>query len=185
MKIGISISDIIRDLWAKVKVVHEKYYQSKIEGKLTENNVLKKLNFSDDEFLNFMFEEAPMEIFGHSKEVNDNFIRALNEFIIDNPDFKVYLISDEIGRGISSTYWFLAKYGCQIKNIMFIRQKEKSSVWDDFDVIVTDDKKIAKHKPKNKILVSSRKFKNVDLKFKKTRDILNLEIFRKNEKITA
>ena len=185
MKIGISINDIVRDLWSKIKVVHEKYYESEIEGKLTENNILKKLNFSEDEFLNFLFEEAPMEVFGHSKEVGNNFIRALNEFDLNNPDFKIYLISDEIGRGISSTYWFLAKYGCQIKNIKFIRQKEKMSLWDDFDVLVTNDKKIANHKPKNKILISSRKFKSVDLKFKKPGDILNLEIFRKHEKITT
>ena len=184
MIIGISINDIVRDLWTKIKAVHEKYYDSKIEGNLTENNSLKKLNFNEEELLDFLFEEAPMEVFGHSKEVGVNFIRALNEFSIQNPDFKIYLISDEIGRGISSTFWFLAKYGCQIKNIKFIRQKEKPEIWNDFDVIVTNDKNIAKHKPTNKILISSKKFKLVDLKFKKPGDILNLEIFRKNEKIT-
>tara|TARA_R100001086_G_scaffold76577_1_gene37089 strand:+ start:625 stop:1182 length:558 start_codon:yes stop_codon:yes gene_type:complete len=185
MKIGISINDIVRDLWSKIKVVHEKYYNSKIEGNLTETNALKKLNFTEDEFLNFLFEEAPMEIFGHSKEVGNNFIRALNEFIVNNPNFKISLISDEVGRGISSTYWFLAKYGSQIKDVKFIKQKEKSDIWDDFDVIVTNDKKIVKNKPNNKILISSRKFKGVDLKFKKPGDILNLEIFRKNEEVTT
>ena len=182
MKIGISINDIVRDTWTKIKAVHEKYYDSEIEGKLNENNVLNKLNFSEDSYLNFLFEEAPMEIFGHSKELNPNFIRALNQFMINNSDLQIYLISDEVGRGISSTYWFLSKYGCQIKNIKFIRQKEKISIWDDFDIIITNDKKIAKNKPKNKTLISSRKFKTVDLKFKKTSEILNLEIFKKHEK---
>ena len=133
MKIGISINEIVRDLWTKVKSVHEKYYDSKIEGELTEKNVLEKLNLDEDSLLDFLFDEAPMEIFGHSKEVSNNFIRALNEFIVSNPNLEIYLLSDEVGRGISSTYWFL---------------------------------------------ISTRKFKNVDFKIKKPKDILSLEVFR-------
>ena len=54
MKIGISINEIVRDLWTKVKSVHEKYYDSKIEGELTEKNVLEKLNLDEDSLLDFL-----------------------------------------------------------------------------------------------------------------------------------
>ena len=181
MKIGISINDIMRDIWSKIKQVHEKYYESEIEGEVTEENILKKLNFEDDaHLLDFLFEEAPMEIFGHSKEVSANFIHGLNESVLKNQSHEITLISDEVGRGIAGTYWFLAKYGCQIKNIKFIRQKEKKNIWDDFEVIVTDDEKIIKNKPINKMLISTKKFKNVDVSVKKPIEILSLEIF-KNE----
>ncbi len=178
MKIGISINEIVRDLWTKVKSVHEKYYDSKIEGELTEKNVLEKLNLDEDSLLDFLFDEAPMEIFGHSKEVSNNFIRALNEFIVSNPNLEIYLLSDEVGRGISSTYWFLAKYGSHIKNVKFIRQKEKKDIWNYFDIIITNDEKIIKNKSEGKTLISTRKFKNVDFKIKKPKDILSLEVFR-------
>jgi hypothetical protein len=181
MKIGININDIIRDVWSKIKQVHEKYYDSEIEGTITEKNILKKLDFENDErLLDFLFEEAPMEIFGHSKEVSPNLIQGLNDYLIKNPTNQLILISDEVGRGIPATYWFLAKYGCQIKNIKFIRQKEKKNIWDNFDVIISDDEKIIKNKPKTKTLISTRKFKNVDITIKKPIEILNLEIF-KNE----
>ena len=60
----------------------------------------------------------------------------------------------------------------QIKNVKFIRQKEKKDIWNYFDVIVTNDEKIIKNKPhEGKTLISTRKFKGVDLKLK------NLKIF--------
>ena len=183
MKIGISINGIIRDLFPKIKVVHEKYYESEIEGSLTEKNILSKLDFEDENrLLDFLFEEAPMEIYGHSKEVSPNFIQGLNEFSMTHPNVHITLISDEVGRGIPATYWFLAKFGVQIKNIKFIKQKEKKDLWNDFDVIVTNDDKIIKSKPDSKILVSSRNFKLVDKRFKKIKEILNLNELVKNEK---
>jgi|3_EtaG_2_1085321.scaffolds.fasta_scaffold51800_3 hypothetical protein len=183
MKIAISMNGIVRDLLTKVKVVHEKYYESKIKGSLTEKNILKKLDFEDEDMLlDFLFEEAPMEIYGHSKEKSPNFIRGLNELSLRRNDLIITLISDEVGRAIPATYWFLAKFGSQTKNVRFIKQKEKKKIWEDFDVIITNDEKIIKHKPDNKILVSNRSFKLVDVKFKKIKDILNLDILVSDEK---
>ena len=109
MKIAISINGIIRDLLSKIKVVHKKYYDSDIEEELNYNNIKELLNFKDqDELLEFLYREAPMEIFGHAREVKPNFIRSLNELAGTNKDCSFTLISDEVGRGISATFWFLA-----------------------------------------------------------------------------
>ncbi len=181
MKIGISINGIVRDLHTKIKAVHEKYYESKISGSLTEKNMLSKLDFeNEDKLLDFLFEEAPMEIYGHAKEVSPNLIRGINELVLRRNDISITLISDEVGRAIPATYWFLAKFGSQVKNICFIKQKDKKNIWENFDIIITNDEKIIKNKPENKILVSSRNFKNVDTKIKKIKEILNLDILVKD-----
>ena len=74
-------------------------------------NINELLNFkNDDELLEFLYREAPMEIFGHANEIAPNFVRNLNELNGENSKEHTFtLISDEVGRGIPATYWFLAK----------------------------------------------------------------------------
>ena len=110
MKIAININGIIRDLFGKIKIVHKKYYDSDIEEELNYNNIKELLNFKEeDDLLEVLYREAPMEIFGHATEVKNNFIRSLNELVGENKDCEFTLISDEVGRGIPATFWFLAK----------------------------------------------------------------------------
>ena len=185
MKIAISINGIIRDLLSKIKIVHKKYYDSDIEEDLNYDNIKELLNFKDqDELLEFLYREAPMEIFGHAKEVKPNFIRSLNELAGTNKDCSFTLISDEVGRGISATFWFLAKYGCSIKNIKFYNIREVDNLWGEFDLIFTNDEPIIKSKPTDKKLYTLNVSEEIDSEYilESPDKITSLNMF-KNENV--
>jgi hypothetical protein len=182
MKIAISINGIVRDLLGKIKTVHQKYYDSNIEEDLTYDNILELLNFKDqDELLEFLYREAPMEIFGHATEVKNNFIRNINELASDNKEYSFSLISDEVGRGISATFWFLAKYGCSVKNIRFYNISEVENLWDEFDLIFTNDDPIIKSKPVDKKVYTIDTSKEIESEYilESPIEITNLNIFKK------
>ena len=182
MKIAININGILRDLFSKIKAVHKKYYDSEIKEDLNYDNIKELLNFKDqDELLEFLYREAPMEIFGHATEVKSNFIRSLNELAGTNRDYTFTLISDEVGRGISATFWFLAKYGCTIKNIKFYNIREVDNLWNEFDLIFTNDELIIKMKPEDKLLYTFNESYDVDSQYilESPDKITNLDIFKK------
>jgi|TARA_R110000822_G_scaffold67703_8_gene164715 hypothetical protein len=183
MNIAISINGILRDLLGKIKKVHKKYYDSDVEEDLNYDNIKELLNFKDqDELLEFLYREAPMEIFGHATEIKNNFIRSLNELAGINKDYTFTLISDEVGRGISATFWFLAKYGCSIKNIKFYNMSEVEDLWGEFDLIFTNDEPIIKSKPEGKLLYTLNKSDYVDSShiLDSPEKITTLEIFQKD-----
>jgi hypothetical protein len=129
MNVAISINGIFRDLLGKIQEVHQKYYESEIDGELTNKNVKKKLGFKNTkQYLKFLYEEAPMETFGHAKESENNSFIHLNNFLMEHNHLNVTLITDEVGRGIPATLWFLAKYGSQVKNIRFLTKEDKPNV---------------------------------------------------------
>ena len=181
MRIGISLNGVVRDLLGKIKVIHEKYYETKIENELSIDNLKDDLGFeTDDELIEFMYREAPMEIFGHAKEVKNNLIRELNMLANKNKDFSFTFISDEVGRGISATFWFLAKYGCTIKNIKFYTRDKVDELWEDFDLIITNDDPIINSKPANKKLYTLKEIPGVDSEtiLESPDKIIELDIFK-------
>jgi len=182
MKIAISINGVIRDLFGKIKLVHKKYYDSDVEETLNYDNVRKLLKFdSDDDFLEFLYREAPMEIFGHATEVKANLVRNLNELTGEHKEHEFTLISDEVGRGIPATFWFLAKYGCSVKNIKFYNVNSINNLWNDFDLIFTNDEPIIKSKPEDKLLYTFNESNGVDSKYvlESPDKITTLKIFQK------
>lgn len=182
MNVAISINGIFRDLLGKIQEVHQKYYESEIDGELTNKNVKKKLGFKNTkQYLTFLYEEAPMETFGHAKESENNSFIHLNNFLMENKHLNVTLITDEVGRGIPATLWFLAKYGSQVKNIRFLTKEDKPNVWNDFEVIITNDSDIVKSKPKNKVLITLDSKGNSKFKIKKIKEVFELSIFKSNE----
>jgi|TARA_R110000744_G_scaffold380322_1_gene500708 hypothetical protein len=182
MDIAISINGVLRDLFGKIKQVHQKYYDSDIKEDLNYDNIVKVLDFKDeDQLLEFLYGEAPMEIFGHAKEVENNFIRELNQLMSENKEHNFTFISDEVGRGIPATFWFLAKYGCVVKNIKFYNIREINDIWNGFDLIFTNDEPIIKLRPKDKEVYTFNKTKKLDSKhtLDSVREIINLNIFKK------
>ena len=79
MEIAISINGVVRDLFGKIKQVHKKYYDSDVKEDLNYENIIELLDFkNDDELLEFLYREAPMEIFGHASETAPNFITQIS-----------------------------------------------------------------------------------------------------------
>jgi hypothetical protein len=170
MKIGIEINGVLRDTIGKFKTVYEKYmtpesddiilktYKLSLSGDTTDEetdedfeygiiseptslDLLSHFKFkSSEELFKFMFEEFPMEIFGHSMSSEINSFNLLNEFYINNRDsHEIYLISDEMGKSKPATLFFLSKFGCLIEGVLFYNEKTKNNILSNFDLIVTSN----------------------------------------------
>jgi hypothetical protein len=170
MKIGIEINGVLRDTIGKFKSVYEKYmtpenddiilktYRLSSSGDTTDEetdenfeygvvseptslDLLSHFKFkSSEELFKFMFEEFPMEIFGHSMSSEINSFNILNEFYINNRDsHEIYLISDEVGKSKPATLFFLSKFGCLIEGVLFYNEKTKNNILSNFDLIVTSN----------------------------------------------
>jgi hypothetical protein len=98
---------------------------------------------SDDEYYEFLYEEFPMEIFGHSMSSEMNTFNDFNTFYINNRDnHEIYIISDEMGKSKPATLFFLAKFGCLSENYIFYNEKNKNEILNSFDLIITSNPNI-------------------------------------------
>lgn len=154
MIIGISVNGILRDTLVKIREIYEKYEETTIDGDLTYSNLMSKLNFETQEDLyNFLYDESPIEIFGHAMESETNVINKFNEFVKNQIDNEIIIISDEIGKSKPATLFFLSKYGTLVSEIFFYNLNSIHKVWEKCDVILTDSNEILKIKPDNKVVI--------------------------------
>mgnify|MGYP003117415740 FL=1 len=188
MKISVSINGVLRNVLERFQVVYEKYYQE-VKSDVVCNDLLKYVHFETSEDLSsFLYEEAPMEIFGQATEKEHNVIQHLVELYKSMPlDYKLRVVSDDFGKSRPSTLWFLAKYGCCCDEIKFYEIQEIEDLWQDTDLFITDDLNIINAKPKNKKLIvigEDKNTGNIDLIKTSLKDIESFEeILLENEKI--
>lgn len=95
MNVSISINEGLRDILGRFQVIYEKYYEE-VKSDVITPDLMKYVHFSGDtELYEFLYEEAPMEIFGQAKESENNVIRHLVELYKKMPsDYKLTLISE-------------------------------------------------------------------------------------------
>lgn len=188
MKISVSINGVLRDVLERFQVVYEKYYEE-VKSDVICNDLLKYVHFEDAEELStFLYEEAPMEIFGQAREKDHNVIQHLVELYKSMPlDYKLRVVSDDFGKSRASTLWFLAKYGCCCDEIKFYTIDEIDDLWKETDLFITNDPNIIEAKPKNKKLVVISEddvSTNIDLITSSLKDVQSFDdILLENEKI--
>jgi len=158
MRIGVTLNEVLRDYIGQLVYTYTKYIDPNMsitEGQVLDSNFLNYFKFKDiDEFNDFVYDEAALEIFGHADQLHDNIISYFNTFLMDIEDeeeHEIVLISREVSRSIPATLFFLSKVGCRAKNIKFISDYE--SMWDDIDVLVTATPEAIKCKPSGKIAI--------------------------------
>jgi len=124
------------------------------------------LNFVDDnELYHFLYEEFPMEIFGHAPSYEMNSFLYLNDFYLKNRDqHEILVVSDEIGKSKPSTLFFLSKFGCLIEKIKFFSNSTILSLWDELDVLLTANPDLLLSYPSEKIIIKFRTEYNTDIK---------------------
>lgn len=109
---------------------------------------------SDEELFSFMFEDFPMQLFGHAGSTETYTFNELNEFYVNNRDeYEIYIISDEIGKSKPATLFFLSKFGCLIENIKFYSNSTLENMWDTIDVLITSNPELLTNTPENKTTV--------------------------------
>ena len=157
MKIGIEINGVLRDTIGKFKMCYEKFlmpneynldevqdFEYKISEPIDSLNLKQHFSFKgDEEFIEFMYEDCPMEIFGHAMSSEMMTFNYLNDFYNEHKyENEIYIISDEVGKSKPATLFFLSKFSCLIENYIFYNSKNKTDIISKFDLIVTSDPNI-------------------------------------------
>lgn len=176
MRIAIDVNGVLRDTIGRFTRVYESYL---IENNLEigENNMIvtgetddfvyemttpvTSLTLTDffkfkdeEEYLKFMYEEFPMQIFGHAGSSENNTFNLLNDFYLDQrSDNEIVIISEEAGKGKPATLFFLSKFGCLIEKIRFYSKTTKDSIWDDIDILLTSNPELLLNYPTEKIVI--------------------------------
>ena len=109
---------------------------------------------TDEELYSFLYEEFPMEIFGHSQSVEYSTFNDFNEIYLnlrDNHD--VLIVSDEIGKSKPASLFFLSKFGCLVEKVKFYSNSTINSMWDEIDVLLTSNPALLLEHPEDKIVI--------------------------------
>ena len=196
MRIGVEINGVLRDTLSKIEQTYQKFLIDKTDGieyddsfkyeikKPFDSLDLKKhfLFQNDEELYSFLYEEFPMEIFGHSPSSEYSTFNDLNEIYIrlrDKHDF--IIISDEIGKSKPASLFFLSKFGCEFEKVKFYSNITINSMWDEIDVLLTSNPDLLLEHPENKITIKYNTEYNKEIKslyeintIKEFESILNL-----------
>lgn len=189
MRIGITVNGVLRDTLYKIIKVYNLYNETELViDDIETTNLLDHLDFeTEEELLDWLYVECPMEVFGNCPSVTDNTVNDLNRFYKTFRDeHKITIYSEEIGKSKSATLFFLAKYGCLVDNIGFFGLKSiYTDLWDSVDLLITSDITLLETKPENKITVKvETKFNsnvNSDFTIDELSTIFELEMFKNEE----
>ena len=168
MKIGIEINGVLRNTLGKIEQTYQKFMIDKTEGiedsddfeyKISTpiNSLEIKNHFTfrdDEELLSFLYDEFPMEIFGHSQSTEYSTFNDLNEIYFklrNNNDFVI--VSDEIGKSKPASLFFLSKFGCEFEKVKFYSNSTINSMWDEIDILLTANPALLLNHPSDKVLI--------------------------------
>lgn len=183
IKIGITLNEVTRDFVGRLKYIYAKYYGVDLTDTVIDDfDLTKFFKFeSEQKFNEFLYVDAPMEIFAHAGELEKNLITKLNSFMADIEDYEeceFYILSREGHKARPSTLFFLSKFGFTGSNIKFYTDTLK--MWDDVDVLITANPKALDGKPNNKKSVkinsSYNKNSNSDFEFDSILNIVDDEV---------
>ena len=97
-----------------------------------------------------MFEDFPMQLFGHAGSTETYTFNDLNEFYLNNRDkYEIFIISDEIGKSKPATLFFLSKFGCLVENIKFYSSSTIEKMWETVDVLLTANPELLTEHPED------------------------------------
>ena len=182
MIISVSINEVLRGILSRFEEIYEKYEGKKVKSPVTTPNLLEHVDFKDeDELFQFLYSDAPMEIFGQATETVVNVMAHLVELYKEMPSgYRLSIVSDDLGRAKSATLWFLAKYGLVCDEILFYDTKTLEDIWASTDVFITSDVDIINTKPKNKkLIVIDQPYNNLydcDLRITNLKELDSLNI---------
>ena len=168
MRIAIEINGVLRNTLDKIEQTYQKYMIDKTEGlddeesfkyeiTLPVNSLELRSHFkfqTDEELYSFLYEEFPMEIFGHSQSTEYSTFNDLNDVYVnlrDNHD--ILIVSDEIGRSKPASLFFLSKFGCQVEKVKFYSNTTINSMWDEIDILLTSNPALLLEHPDDKVII--------------------------------
>jgi len=168
MRIAIEINGVLRNTLDKIEQTYQKFMIDKTEGIEDEESIrreiktpidsLELLNHfvfeNNEELYSFLYEDFPMEIFGHAQSTEYSTFNDLNELYVDLRDnHELLIVSDEIGRSKPASLFFLSKFGCQLEKVKFYSNLTINSMWDEIDILLTSNPALLLQHPEDKIVI--------------------------------
>lgn len=178
MRIGIEINGVLRNTIGKLEQVYKKYLIDKTEGIEDEDSFKYEINLpvtsldlrnhfafpNDEEFFSFMYEEFPMEIFGHAGSTETMTFNDLNEFYSEfRSEHEILIVSDEVIKSKPASLFFLSKFGCLLEKIKFYSNITKNSMWNEIDILLTANPDLLLNKPIDKKTIKFNTEYNKDI----------------------
>lgn len=174
MKIGIELNNIVRDLNKQIIKYYKKDINQSFDDKNVNynvTNVIDNIDFKSKKAkFEYMYVDYPYEIFGCASTTHRNLAVTINNWLIslgnkedDRYDVKLFSLKEE-ALSIQSTYYFLSKIGCRVREMFF--PKDGIEMWDKCDVIITLNERIIDNKPEGKVVVLINKDDNKNLQGK-------------------
>lgn len=178
MKFAFDTDEVLRDTIGKVKAVYEKFFiedyvyeegEEEFEYKIVEP--ITSYDFSnhflfpnENQFINFMYFDFPMNICGHAPSVSANTFNVLSDIqknVIKKRD-KISVICNAVAKQRPASLFFFSKYGLEVNEILFYNKKTLKNMWTRYDVIITSNPELLKLKPKNKKSIKINTTYNTD-----------------------
>ena len=157
-------------------------FKYEIKSPVTSLNLMDHFSFKDkDELYNFMYEEFPMQIFGHAPSTELTSLNDLNDIYYRlRDDHDLMIVSDEIGRSKPASLFFLSKFGCLIEKVKFYSNSTINSMWNEVDILLTSNPDLLLSNTDNKIIIKYETEYNKQInskysitKIKELEDVLN------------
>lgn len=157
--IGIELNHVLRNINRQLLKYYAKAFDPSMDWEEMDDrkDVFEEyLTFVDNHAKNnFIYIDYPYEIFGCAKLIEKNLNVKLTEWLhdisnIEEEDIKVVLFSqDEGDLAIQSTFFFLSKIGCRVREMFFPESVDE--VWEKCDVVISADKRFfTEDKPEGK-----------------------------------
>ena len=150
MVIAIDLNDVIRAYTRNFAKVYQKEYNrafDESELEITTNDLSKIFPFdSKEEYKRFTYQDYPYELYGKCETVDKTTSTFLNKWL---EEVEVMIVSPmEYGLTIQSSYFFLSKIGCRVRNVYF--PTDSSTIWNKCDVLITANPRLLENKPEGK-----------------------------------
>lgn len=181
MRIGVELNGVLRNTLGKVEQTYQKFMIDKTDGiesiddfiyeikkPITSLSIQNHFTFKDEEELySFLYEEFPMEIFGHSQSTEYSTFNDLNEIYVKlRNDHDFIIVSDEIGKSKPASLFFLSKFGCEFEKVKFYSNTTINSMWNEIDVLLTANPALLLEHPLDKVLIKYNTEYNNEIKTK-------------------
>lgn len=162
MKIAIDLNDVLRAYTRNFAKVFKQEYDHTFDSEtieITTNNLEKVFPFENKtEYNRFVYQDYPFELFGKCDAMTKDtpasltlWTNRIKDIDTEEPIDVMIVSAMEYGLSIQSSYFFLSKLGCKVREVYF--PTDSLTIWDKCDVLVTANPKLLENKPEGKISI--------------------------------
>ena len=162
MKIAIDLNDVLRAYTRNFAKVFKQEYDHTFDSdtiEITTNNLEQVFPFENKtEYNRFVYQDYPFELFGKcdamTKETPASltlWVNKLKDIDTEEPIDVMIVSPMEYGLSIQSSYFFLSKLGCKVREVYF--PTDSLTIWDKCDVLITANPKLLDNKPEGKVSI--------------------------------